>query len=68
MGNFAENLNLGNRFRPPLILTLKFSILKGTPQILLICILKNANVIIFPKNDTFWEQYNTCFYGRLIFD
>ena len=21
MGNFAENLNLGNRFRPPLILT-----------------------------------------------
>ena len=36
------------------ILTLKFSILKGTPQILLTCILKNANVIIFPKNDTFW--------------
>ena len=21
MGNFAENLNLGNRFRPPLLLT-----------------------------------------------
>ena len=22
MGNFAENLNLGNRFRPPLVFTL----------------------------------------------
>ena len=23
MGNFAENLNLGNRFRPPLVFTVQ---------------------------------------------
>ena len=27
MGNFAENLNLGNRFRPPLPWTIPFNII-----------------------------------------
>ena len=34
MGNFAENLNLGNRFRPPLFEALKGLLLKNAPYFL----------------------------------